>query len=81
MKYAICHELFVDWTWENQCEFIAKTGYTGIEVAPFMLGARPCELSQAERTQLRDTAARHGTRDHWHPLDAGEDHWVLPDES
>lgn len=61
MKYAICHELFVDWTWENQCEFIAKTGYTGIEVAPFMLGARPCELSQAERTQLRDTAARHGT--------------------
>ena len=61
MKYAICHELFVDWTWENQCEFIAKAGYTGIEVAPFMLGARPCELSQAERTQLRDTAARHGT--------------------
>lgn len=61
MKYAICHELFVDWTWENQCEFISKTGYTGIEVAPFMLGARPCELSQAERTQLRDTAARHGT--------------------
>lgn len=61
MKYAICHELFVDWTWENQCEFIAKTGYTGIEVAPFMLGTQPCELSQAERTQLRDTAARHGT--------------------
>jgi sugar phosphate isomerase/epimerase len=61
MKYAICHELFVDWTWENQCEFIAKAGYTGIEVAPFMLGARPCELSQAERTQLRDTALRHGT--------------------
>ena len=61
MKYAICHELFVDWTWENQCEFIAKAGYTGIEVAPFMLGARPCELSKAERTQLRDTAVRHGT--------------------
>ena len=61
MKYAICHELFVDWTWENQCEFIAKAGYTGIEVAPFMLGARPCELSKAERTQLRNTAARHGT--------------------
>ena len=60
MKYAICHELFVDWSWEKQCEFVAQTGYTGIEVAPFMLGSRPCELSQAERKQLRDTAASFG---------------------
>jgi sugar phosphate isomerase/epimerase len=61
MKYAICHELFVDWNWETQCEFIGRSGYTGIEVAPFMLGFKPCELSAAERTQLRETAARHGT--------------------
>lgn len=60
MKYALCHELFTDWSWERQCEFMAQTGYTGVEVAPFMLGAQPCELSAIERTQLRETAARHG---------------------
>ena len=60
VKYAICHELFVEWSWEQQCEFIARTGYTGIEVAPFMLGSRPCELSPSERTKLRDTAASFG---------------------
>ena len=37
LKYAICQELFEDWEWERQCEFIAATGYSGIEVAPFTI--------------------------------------------
>ena len=55
MKFAICHELFEGWDWERQCEFIAKTGYQGIEVAPFTLAPRigdvPPEMLEAMREQ------------------------------
>ena len=70
MKYAICHELFVEWSWEQQCEFIAQTGYTGIEVAPFMLGTKPCELSAADRKKLKDTALQNG-------VEVMGIHWML----
>jgi sugar phosphate isomerase/epimerase len=70
MKYAICQELFVDWDWERQCRFIAEVGYTGIEVAPFTLGATPAEVSPARRKQLRTIAADHG-------LEVIGLHWLL----
>lgn len=60
MKYAICQELFVDWDWARQCEFIAQTGYTGIEVAPFTLASHPREISAERRANLRETAEQHG---------------------
>ncbi|MBM4074389.1 MAG: sugar phosphate isomerase/epimerase [Planctomycetes bacterium] len=60
MKFAICQELFVDWDWDRQCRFIAETGYTGIEVAPFTLASRITEVSSERRRQLRETAASHG---------------------
>lgn len=70
MKYALCHELFVDWTWERQCEFMSGTGYTGVEVAPFMLGASPCDLTPREREQVRLTASRSG-------IEVIGIHWML----
>lgn len=60
MKFAICHELFGDWDWERQCRFIAETGYTGIEVAPFMLAERIGQVSPAVRETMRWQAADYG---------------------
>jgi sugar phosphate isomerase/epimerase len=60
MKFAICQELFEGWDWARQCRFIAETGYTGIEVAPFTLGDRITDVSPARRKELRKVAADHG---------------------
>jgi sugar phosphate isomerase/epimerase len=60
MKFAICQELFEGWDWERQCRFIAETGYTGIELAPFTIGRRIEEVSAERRRELRRIAADHG---------------------
>ncbi len=60
MKFAICHELFTDWDWPKQCQFIQETGYTGIEVAPFMLAERIGDVPQAVRQEMRKQAEDHG---------------------
>lgn len=70
MKFAICQELFVDWDWERQCRFIAETGYTGIEVAPFTLARSPGEVSAARRREMRQVAADCG-------LEIIGLHWLL----
>ncbi len=70
MKFAICQELFVDWDWERQCRFIAETGYTGVEVAPFALAAHPSDISTEQRAHLRRVATDHG-------LEIIGLHWLL----
>jgi sugar phosphate isomerase/epimerase len=60
MRFAICHELFGDWDWKLQCEFIARTGYTGIEVAPFMLAERIGQVPMEVRRSMREQAADLG---------------------
>ena len=60
MKFAICQELFVDWDWERQCRFIAETGYTGIELAPFTLAPRITDVSLTRRQELRAVAEAYG---------------------
>ena len=60
MKFAICQELFEDWDWERQCQFIAETGYTGVEVAPFALSGPPATITPTERARYRSVAAEHG---------------------
>lgn len=70
MKFAICQELFVDWDWERQCRFIAETGYTGIELAPFTLASRIEEVSAERRRELRQIAADYG-------LEICGLHWLL----
>ena len=37
MKYAICNETFGDWPLDRALDLAKKTGYSGWEVAPFML--------------------------------------------
>jgi sugar phosphate isomerase/epimerase len=60
MKFAICQELFENWDWPRQCQFIAETGYTGIELAPFTLAPRITDVSAARRQELRRQAEDRG---------------------
>jgi sugar phosphate isomerase/epimerase len=60
MKFAICQELFEDWSWERQCRFIAEVGYQGIEVAPFTLAPRITDVDASRRRELRRVAEDHG---------------------
>ncbi len=70
MKFAICQEMFVDWDWKRQCQFISETGYTGIELAPFTLAPLIGEVSQETRSEMRKTAEDHG-------LEIMGLHWLL----
>lgn len=60
MKLAICQELFVDWEWKRQCDFIAEVGYKGIEVAPFTLGSRITDVPLERRGTMRRQAEAAG---------------------
>jgi len=60
MRFAICQELFEGWDWDRQCRFIAETGYTGVEVAPFALSGPPGRLTPSDRARYRAVAEDHG---------------------
>ena len=60
MKFAICQELFEGWDWKRQCQFMAETGYTGIELAPFTVASRIGEVTAQQRQELRQVAEDHG---------------------
>lgn len=70
MKFAICHELFENRGWEDQCRQIAKAGYQGIEFAPFTLERSPAAVSADERRAIRQIAADNG-------LEILGLHWLL----
>lgn len=70
MKFAICQELYEGWDWKKQCESIANTGYTGIEVAPFTLADQISDFSAAQRQEYSQVAADHG-------LEIIGLHWLL----
>jgi sugar phosphate isomerase/epimerase len=60
MQFAICQELFEGWDWERQCRFVAETGYTGLEVAPFTLAPRITDVTPERRRELLKVATDHG---------------------
>jgi sugar phosphate isomerase/epimerase len=70
MKWAICNETFLDWPHERAFEFAAGCGYTGIEIAPFTLGASVHEIAEPQRAEIRRLAATTG-------LEVVGLHWLL----
>lgn len=53
MKFAVCNEMFVDWPFEKAFQFSRETGYTGIELAPFTMGANAYEISAEKRAEVK----------------------------
>lgn len=61
MRYAICNELFEGWDFGRTCDFVARTGYDGIEIAPFTLAAEGVNaLDGHARATLRQQARDAG---------------------
>jgi sugar phosphate isomerase/epimerase len=60
MKFGICNEIFERWPWERVCEYTARLGYQGLEVAPFTLADDAASISQETRSDVRSCAERHG---------------------
>jgi sugar phosphate isomerase/epimerase len=70
MKFAICNEIFRAWEPKRIFEYVARLGYSAVEIAPFTLANSVTDVSAGERRSLRDTAARSG-------IDIAGIHWVL----
>jgi sugar phosphate isomerase/epimerase len=57
LRYAICNETFTGSSFEDGCRIARRTGFSGLEIAPFTLGDDPAELSPARRRELRKIIA------------------------
>ena len=68
MKYAICNETFENWPHEKACAFAAECGYTGLEIAPFTLGASANEVTAAQRLANEADGGSGGFADDWAAL-------------
>ena len=60
MRIALCNEVIRELPFERQCEFAARVGYDGLEIAPFTLGEEPHLLSADGRAAVRRAAAEAG---------------------
>lgn len=56
MQFALCNEVFKDWDWEKVCEFLATSGYEGVEIAPFTFAQDIRDLAEEEWEEIRKTA-------------------------
>lgn len=68
MKYAICNETFGDWPLDRALSFARQAGYTGWEVAPFMLTDDIRSYSDSDRAAYRKQVEDAGfqiTGLHW----------------
>ncbi|MEN9575794.1 MAG: hypothetical protein RL514_3649 [Verrucomicrobiota bacterium] len=70
MKFGICNEIFQGWRIDDTFAYAAQAGYDAVEIAPFTLANYITEISAAERTRIKDAAARTG-------IAISGIHWVL----
>lgn len=70
LKFAICNETFGDWPLDRALALAAEAGYTGWEVAPFMLGPDIYEVTGAQRAEYRGAVVGAG-------LEVVGLHWLL----
>ena len=60
MRIALCNEVLQPMPFAKQCEYAAKLGYDGIELAPYTVSDEPHKLSAARRAEIRKAAADAG---------------------
>jgi len=59
-RHSICNEVFKDWDFRDACKAIRKTGYTGIEIAPFTLAEDPATITAEQRREYRNIMSTEG---------------------
>jgi len=68
MRIALCNEVIAPMPFPKQCEYAAKLGYDGLEVAPYTLSDEPQRLGAAQLAAARAAASDAGiaiTGLHW----------------
>lgn len=70
MKFGICNETFGDWPLERALRYATDAGYSGWEVAPFMLADDIREFSSQQRSDYRAAVESAG-------LEMIGLHWLL----
>jgi sugar phosphate isomerase/epimerase len=68
MRFALCNEVLQPLPFAQQCEFAARLGYDGLEVAPFTLAEDPATITDAQAREFRRISQDHGlaiTGLHW----------------
>lgn len=68
MRLALCNEVLRHRDFASQCDYAARLGYDGLELAPFTLSDDPPSLPVSRRAELRHTANDAGlaiTGLHW----------------
>ena len=68
MRIALCNEVIAPMPFPAQCEYAAKLGYDGLEVAPYTLSEEPQRMGSAQIAAARAAAEDAGvavTGLHW----------------
>jgi len=68
MRIALCNEVIAPMSFPKQCEYAAKLGYDGLEIAPYTLSDEPHRMGAAQLAAARSAAADCGiavTGLHW----------------
>jgi sugar phosphate isomerase/epimerase len=68
MRIALCNEVIAPMPFPRQCEYAAKLGYDGLEIAPYTLSEEPQRLGSAQLAAARAAAKDAGivvTGLHW----------------
>lgn len=68
MRIALCNEVIAPMPFPRQCEYAAKLGYDGLEIAPYTLSEEPHRMGAAQIAAARAAAEEAGiaiTGLHW----------------
>ena len=84
MKYGICNETFGDWPLDKALAFAKECGYTGWEVAPFMLTDDVASYTTGQRAEYRGRVEASGFEMiglHWLLAKTEGLHLTTPDDA
>jgi len=62
VRIALCNEVIAPMPFPQQCEYAAKLGYDGLEIAPYTLSHEPHRLGVAQIAASRSAAEDAGVR-------------------
>ena len=68
MRISLCNEVLATLSLAQQCDYAARLGYDGLEIAPFTLSETPETISAGEAASIRATVESFGlviTGLHW----------------